>query len=146
VSNLNLGKLPPNGTVSDEPLVLPRGSTASQALRILWESGVKIPPNYVAVRANNGKGWVFRPQENNQDEGPTVRAMEEGSNPDYPDSDFRITNSGGQGLNVQGKPGSQGDTHFQYGSDEGSQAAQSAGVGNDYFSDDPTDIFIDPFE
>jgi hypothetical protein len=146
VSNINIGKLPPNGSVSDMPSILPKGSTPSQALRILWESGVKVPSNYVAVRASNGKGWVFRPQGNDPSEGPTIRAMEEGSNPNYPDSDFRITNSGGQALNAQGKPGSQEDTHFQYGSNEGSQAAQSAGVGNDYFSDDPTDVFVDPFE
>jgi hypothetical protein len=85
------------------------GSSAAEARAAAERSGYRIPPNYVAERASNNKGWVFRAPET-QGNANIVRVEE----PDEqnPTGAVRYYNSYGQPLNAQGKPGPNEETHL----------------------------------
>lgn len=74
-------------------------------------AGVK--PGWGSRPADNGKGTVYQdPARAGVDNGNQVRVMDPGANPRYPDGYVRFYGKNNQPLKLDGKPGSNAETHF----------------------------------
>jgi hypothetical protein len=109
-----------NSTLCWEPggfaATLRSGSSAADAKSALEAKGVDIPSNYYASPSKSGNGWVFRPQGSTNDD-DSIRVMEAGADPQYPNGYYRIYDSKGVPVDGEGNPlGNAGvgqeETHF----------------------------------
>ncbi len=92
------------------------------AARAAAESiGHPVPDTYTAVRADNGKGWVFR-EPGTTGNANTIRVMEPVTSGkyQYPNGYVRVYDRFGQVLDGSGNPGlnKSPDTHFPLGGDD----------------------------
>lgn len=90
--------------------------TAAQARAAAEYSGYQIPDDYVAERAANDQGWVFRVP-GSTGNADIVRVGE--PNPQNPSGYVRFYNNYGQPLTADGEPGPDSDTHLPLGDDDG---------------------------
>lgn len=74
----------------------------------------EVPEGWVQTQANSGKGVVWQKPGSTGD-ADTIRIMEPTGR--YPNGYVRFTNSHGQPLNMEGKPGSKAETHFELNED-----------------------------
>jgi hypothetical protein len=72
-------------------------------------AGVK--PGWVQRPADNGKGIVYQEPGAIKDQN-SIRIMEPGADPRYPNGYVRFTNEHNQPINLDGKPGSPAETHI----------------------------------
>jgi hypothetical protein len=70
-----------------------------------------IPPGWVARPAHNGMGTVYQ-QPGAVGNSNSIRIMEPGANPQYPNGYVRFTNEHNQPINLDGKPGTRAETHI----------------------------------
>jgi hypothetical protein len=70
-----------------------------------------VPPGWVARPADNGMGTVYQ-QPGAVGNSNSIRIMEPGADPRYPNGYVRYTNEHNQPINLDGKPGSRADTHI----------------------------------
>jgi hypothetical protein len=70
-----------------------------------------VPPGWVARPADNGVGTVYQ-QPGAVGNSNSVRIMEPGANPQYPNGYVRFTNEQNQPINLDGKPGTRAETHI----------------------------------
>jgi hypothetical protein len=70
-----------------------------------------VPPGWVARRADNGMGTVYQ-QPGAVGNSNSIRIMEPGANPQYPNGYVRFTNEHNQPINLDGKPGTRAETHI----------------------------------
>jgi RHS repeat-associated protein len=91
------------------------GASAAQARAAAESSGWPIPQDYVAERADNNKGWIFRAP-GTKGNANIIRVEEPDSK--NPTGAVRIYNPGGQPLTAEGKPGSNEDTHLPLNPDD----------------------------
>lgn len=70
-----------------------------------------IPPDWVARPADNGMGTVYQ-QPGAVGNSNSIRIMEPGANPQYPNGYVRFTNEHNQPINLDGKPGTRAETHI----------------------------------
>jgi hypothetical protein len=70
-----------------------------------------VPPGWVARPADNGMGTVYQ-QSGAVGNSNSIRIMEPGANPQYPNGYVRFTNEHNQPINLEGKPGTRAETHI----------------------------------
>jgi hypothetical protein len=70
-----------------------------------------VPPGWVARPADNGMGTVYQ-QPGAVGNSNSIRIMEPGANPQYPNGYVRFTNEHNQPINLDGKPGTRAETHI----------------------------------
>jgi len=70
-----------------------------------------VPPGWVARPADNGVGTVYQ-QPGAVGNSNSIRIMEPGANPQYPNGYVRFTNEHNQPINLDGKPGTRAETHI----------------------------------
>jgi hypothetical protein len=70
-----------------------------------------VPPGWVARPADNGMGTVYQ-QPGAVGNSDSIRIMEPGANPQYPNGYVRFTNEHNQPINLDGKPGTRAETHI----------------------------------
>jgi hypothetical protein len=97
------------GSSSSGSGLLGPGSTVAEAQAAAEASGYQIPSGYIAVRADNGQGWVFRAP-GSEGNANIVRVGE--PNSQNPTGYVRYYNSDGQPLNAEGNPGPDSETHL----------------------------------
>ncbi|HSX44454.1 MAG TPA: RHS repeat-associated core domain-containing protein [Candidatus Saccharimonadales bacterium] len=85
------------------------GSSAAQARAVAENMGINIPSNYVATRADNNSGWVFRPPGSSGNANIIRVGEPDGANPT---GYIRVYNSNGQPVTSEGLPGPNADTHL----------------------------------
>ncbi|WP_071287833.1 hypothetical protein [Mycolicibacterium llatzerense] len=71
--------------------------------------GVK--PGWPARPANNGKGTIYQ-KPGSPGDSNSVRVMEPGADPRYPNGYVKFTNEHNQPITLDGKPGSRAETHI----------------------------------
>jgi hypothetical protein len=92
------------------------GSSEADARSALESQGVDIPSNYYGSPSRSGNGWVFRPDVSTNDDN-SIRIMEQGADPQYPNGYYRLYDSKGDPVDGTGTPlGTSGvgqaETHF----------------------------------
>lgn len=70
-----------------------------------------VPPGWVARPADNGMGTVYQ-QRGSIGSSNSVRVMEPGADPRYPNGYVKFTNEHNQPINLDGKPGTRAETHI----------------------------------
>lgn len=70
-----------------------------------------VPPGWVARQADNGMGTVYQ-QPGSLGSSNSLRIMEPGADPRYPNGYVKFTNEHNQPITLDGKPGSRADTHI----------------------------------
>ena len=75
-----------------------------------------VPPGWVARPADNGLGTIYQ-QPGSVGSSNSVRVMEPGADPRYPNGYVKFTNEHNQPINLEGKPGTRADTHIPRNSD-----------------------------
>jgi hypothetical protein len=70
-----------------------------------------VPPGWTARPADNGMGTVYQ-QPGAVGNSNSVRVMEPGADPRYPNGYVKFTNEHNQPINLDGKPGTRADTHI----------------------------------
>ncbi len=70
-----------------------------------------VPPGWLARPADNGMGTVYQ-QPGAVGNSNSIRIMEPGANPQYPNGYVRFTNEHNQPINLDGKPGTRAETHI----------------------------------
>jgi hypothetical protein len=70
-----------------------------------------VPPGWVARPADNGMGTVYQ-QPGAVGNSNSIRIMEPGANPQYPNGYVRFTNEHNQPINLDGKPDTRPETHI----------------------------------
>ena len=70
-----------------------------------------VPPGWVARPADNGMGTVYQ-QPGAVGNSNSIRIVEPGVNPQYPNGYVRFTNEQNQPINLDGKPGTRVETHI----------------------------------
>jgi len=102
------------------------GSTAAEARAEAEANGFEIPSNYIAEPADPGPGWVFRAPGSTGDAN-TIRIMESGADPRYPNGYVRYYNQYGQPLDVNGNPAGQPETHIPLKQGSGESEGENGG-------------------
>jgi hypothetical protein len=72
-------------------------------------SGVK--PDWTTRPADNGKGTIYQ-KPGSEGDSNSIRVMEPGADPRYPNGYVKFTNEHNQPITLDGKPGSRADTHI----------------------------------
>ncbi len=92
------------------------GSSAAEARSELSKIGVKVPDNYAAYPARNGKGWNFSPPDDVGTENNLIRAMDSSNNPKmYRYGDANVYDSAGNPVNARGlTPVDRADWHQSF--------------------------------
>ncbi len=75
-----------------------------------------VPAGWTARPADNGMGTVYQ-QPGSLGNSNSVRVMEPGADPRYPNGYVKFTNGHNQPINIDGKPGTRADTHLPRGPD-----------------------------
>lgn len=70
-----------------------------------------VPPGWVARPADNGMGTVYQ-QPGSIGSSNSLRVMEPGADPRYPNGYVKFTNEHNQPINLDGKPGPRAETHI----------------------------------
>jgi hypothetical protein len=111
--------LPALGTVQNAGELIDSANDVlkTKSIFISTPSGsvIPIPKGYEAFVAESGEGIVFKPSNRNSLPNPrngnSIRVMDPGADPRYPNGYIRYYNQHGQPLDTSGMPGSQATSH-----------------------------------